>query len=96
MNQPSLCGHFTNRLFPILHSRPQAIANITGSESYPNLSGMVRFYQVKEGVIVYAEIRGLPQADAPCHRQIFGFHIHSGTDCSGNMDDSFVLLCLKE
>lgn len=89
MNQPSLCGHFKNRLFPILHGRPQASANITGSESCPNLSGTVQFYQVKEGVVVYAEVRGLPQTDAPCHGQIFGFHIHSGTDCGGSLDEPF-------
>ena len=89
MNQPSLYSHFRNRLFPILRGRPQAAAAITGSESCPDLSGSVRFYQANRGVIVYAEISGLPQADPPCQGRFFGFHIHAGTNCGGSMDDPF-------
>lgn len=89
MNQPSSCSHPENRLLRTLRGRPQAAATITGSESYPDLSGIVRFYQTNEGVIVCAEISGLPQGGLPCQRQIFGFHIHTGTDCGGTMDDPF-------
>ncbi len=76
-------------LLSILHGRPQAVACLAGGESCPGLSGTVRFYQTKEGVIVLAQIHGLPHAELPCHERIFGFHIHQGTDCSGNMDDPF-------
>lgn len=89
MNQPSPCGHSRNRLFPALRGRPKAAAIISGNESYPDLSGIVRFYQINEGVIVYAEISGLPQGGPPCQGQVFGFHIHAGTDCGGSMDDPF-------
>ena len=44
-------------LFPILRGRPQAVAFVKGSESQPEISGVVRFYQTDAGVIVYAEIR---------------------------------------
>ena len=89
MNKPLSCGHSKAHLFTVLRSRPQAAAAVAGSESYPDLSGTVRFYQTNEGVIVCAEISGLPNSELPCHDRIFGFHIHKGTDCSGNMDDPF-------
>lgn len=88
MNRTS-CSHSRVQLLPVLRSRPQAIAIVAGSENYSELSGTVRFYQTREGVIVYAEISGLPHSDLPCHQRIFGFHIHEGTDCGGNMGDPF-------
>lgn len=89
MNKPSPCGKSRLRLLSVLRGRAQAAAAITGSESCPDLSGTVRFYQTNDGVIVSAEISGLPQDGLPCHERIFGFHIHKGTDCGGNMDDPF-------
>lgn len=73
----------------VLRSRPRAAAEIFGSESYPDISGVVRFYQVNKGVIVYAEISGLPHSKVPCDDHIFGFHIHEGNSCSGNAEDPF-------
>ena len=73
----------------ILRGRPQAAARIAGSENYPDISGIVRFYQTREGVVVWAEINGLPRSELPCHGCVFGFHIHQGTECKGNMDDPF-------
>lgn len=29
------------------------------------------------------------KADLPCRERIFGFRIHTGTDCGGKMDDPF-------
>ena len=83
------CSRSAPRLFAILRGRAQAAASITGSDSYPDLSGTVRFYQTKEGVVVCAEISGLPYSNDPCRQRIFGFHIHTGTDCGGNMADPF-------
>ncbi len=62
----------------LLRSRPQAAAEISGSEAYPDISGIARFYQTPMGVIVYAEITGLPKED-----RVFGFHIHEGDSCGG-------------
>ncbi len=88
MKQLSCCNSRLP-LLSILRGRPQAAACVTGSKSCPGLSGTVRFYQIREGVIVLAEISGLPHTDLPCHEQVFGFHIHQGADCGGNMDDPF-------
>lgn len=89
MNKPSSCGRPRDRLLSALRGRAQAAALITGSESYPDLSGTVRFYKADGGVIVCAEIGGLPRAEPPCQGRIFGFHIHTGTDCGGDMGDPF-------
>ena len=90
MNQISSCGSSKFHLLSVLRGRPQAAASMAGSEGRPEISGTVRFYQVNEGVIVWAEINGLPLPERPCQERIFGFHIHKGTDCGGNMDDPFV------
>lgn len=71
-------------LLSVLRNPPQATAVISGGESYPHISGAVRLYQTNRGVLVRAEISGLPKADLPCHARIFGFHIHTGTDCGSN------------
>lgn len=89
MNRPSHCCNSKGNLLSVLRGRPQAQADIAGSESYPGISGTVRFYQTGKGVIVLAEVSGLPQSGSPCQERIFGFHIHKGTDCGGSMDDPF-------
>ena len=89
MNKSSSCSHSKVRLLSVLRGRAQAAASITGSENYPDISGIVRFYPTREGVIVCAEVSGLPHAALPCHERVFGFHIHQGTDCGGTMDDPF-------
>lgn len=67
-----------------LHRRPNAWAVISGSETHPGLSGVVRFYQTRCGVLVAAEVSGLPEAGEPCGSGVFGFHIHSGARCAGD------------
>lgn len=89
MNQFSSCGNPEMHLLSVLRGRPQAAARVSGSESCPGISGTVRFYQTDEGAVVWAEINGLPVPELPCRKRIFGFHIHKGTDCGGNMDDPF-------
>lgn len=58
---------------------PDAIADIYGSDIYPNLLGQVRFYQRCHCVLVEAIIKGLPVTKTG----FFGFHIHSGDNCMG-------------
>lgn len=89
MNHPSSRSHVSLSLPSILRGKAQATADIKGSESYPGISGTVRFYQTRAGVIVCAEICGLPQNGSSCCERIFGFHIHQGNNCRGNMDDPF-------
>lgn len=52
----------------------RAVAVMRGSPSYPAIRGTVRFLQLPGGVIVMAEIDGLPQTPAG----FFGFHVHMG------------------
>lgn len=72
-----------------LRCRPDAQAVISGSAEYPGLHGVVRFYQTSQGVLVAAEVRGLPQGTGPCAQRFFAFHIHSGGRCSGNAEHPF-------
>lgn len=67
-----------------------AIANIKGSPLYPNLHGRVIFRQESYGTMVTAEIYGLPTSSQKCASNIFAFHIHEGTSCTGNEADPFV------
>ena len=69
-------------------SRSTAAAKIKGSSDYPNLHGTITFKQTSKGVLVTAEIYGLPYENG-CNSGIFAFHIHSGTSCTGNTTDPF-------
>lgn len=83
---------YSNKSFSIisvLQRRPQAVAVIEGSENNPHISGVLKLYQTNCGVIVRSEVRGLPETDSSCGGRIFAFHIHEGTECSGNMQDPF-------
>lgn len=57
---------------------PAAVAHVRGSEVYPDIRGCVRFRQMDGGVLVTAEIRGLPGDNG-----IFAFHIHNGSGGTG-------------
>lgn len=76
-------------LTSLLRTRPNAVAGIRGSEKYPSIYGTVRFYETGIGVIVIAELNGLPNPVGQCTSPIFGFHIHGGNACRGNADDPF-------
>lgn len=85
MNSQSFCNSPRFSLVSALRSKPNAAARIKGSAEYPNISGIVRFYQTGAGVIVYAMIKNLPDTG----NSIFGFHIHEGEECTGNEKDAF-------
>ena len=61
------------------HGYSGAVANIRGSAQYPLLQGCVRFLPRREGTLVVAQIRGLPETATG----FFGFHIHEGASCGG-------------
>ncbi len=73
----------------LLTKLPDASAVIGGSAEYPSIRGLVRFYQTEKGVLTAAEIIGLPYTDGKCGNRIYGFHIHEGMRCDGDMHDSF-------
>ena len=59
---------------------PNAVADIRGSDVYPNLHGRVQFYQHGRCVLVEANVQGLPETLTG----FFGFHIHAGERCAGD------------
>ncbi len=69
--------------------RPKAQASLKGSRDYPNIRGLVQFYQTNSGVVVVSRVWGLPKSPYACREPIFAFHIHSGASCSGNKEDYF-------
>lgn len=87
MSEPSFCHHYGAHLLPILRGRAQAAAQIKGGEKYPGISGAVHFFQTNNGVIVCAEIYGLPQGGGACRERVLGFHIHDGSSCGGGDGD---------
>lgn len=77
-----------DEILSTLRRKADAQACISGSGKYPALKGSVRFYQTCGGVLVRAEITGLP--DEAAHKSpILAFHIHEGTRCAGNEKDPF-------
>ena len=68
---------------------PAASAKIVGGPSHPGISGRVDFFPANNGVLVVAEVRGLPMKDEACPAEVFAFHIHEGSNCTGNADDPF-------
>lgn len=76
-----------NSFISILNSYPVAFAVINGGEKYPSVYARMNFYRHKESVIVSTWAEGLPTQQ--CGSGVFGFHIHSGTSCTGNSEDPF-------
>ncbi len=60
-------------------NKPYASALMYGGKDAPSLYGRVDFYKKGKGMLVAADIGGLPKNDTG----FFGFHIHEGTDCRG-------------
>lgn len=59
--------------------RPCAVACVAGGREAPGLSGTVSFYKRESGMLVVADICGLPRTDT----QFFALHIHEGGSCGG-------------
>lgn len=59
---------------------PNAFAKICGGNKFSNVSGFVKFYKSHGGVIIEAEICGLPRSESG----FFAFHIHESGDCRGD------------
>lgn len=72
---------FENGMASVLLKKPHAVAQINGGEKYPEIRGEVRFFQTNLGVMVMADVRGLPIINARCDNPIFAMHIHSGESC---------------
>lgn len=73
----------------VLMQPPHASAVMQGSAAYKSIHGIVRFYRTNNGVLVAAQINGLPHSQGNCQHSVFGFHIHDGAYCEGDMHDPF-------
>lgn len=72
-----------------LNGMPEAYAEIKGSDKYPDIHGMVYFFEVYGGTIVMAEVYGLPDEEMQDIGKFFAFHIHEGGACTGNAENPF-------
>lgn len=74
----------TNILYAVC---PDAIADILGGKSYPEIKGRVKFYYTTYGgILIEAEIFNLPKKVPEGSPNFFGFHIHENGDCSENFE----------
>lgn len=63
--------------------RPKAVAWINGNRNYPQLSGVVKFYTTPyEGILIEAEVFGLPNKQELGSTDFYAMHIHSEGDCT--------------
>ena len=69
-----------------IYRNGMAQAKIAGNSEHPALHGTVTFQQLNRGLLVNAEIYGLPDMGDSA---FFGFHIHDGDSCTGNKNDAF-------
>lgn len=69
----------------------RAKAQIKGGKKYPKINGTVTFKETRDGILVTAQINGLPQSNNSCPGRFFGFHIHEGTSCIGTQSDEFAM-----
>lgn len=68
-------------------NKPHAMAWVTGNDANPQLSGLVKFYDTPYGgVLVEAEIFGLPNPDNPNSTNFYAIHIHEYGDCSDSFE----------
>lgn len=68
-------------------NRPRAVAWVTGNASNSQLSGLVKFFDTPYGgVLIEAEIFGLPNLSVQSSTDYYAMHIHEYGDCSDNFE----------
>lgn len=72
----------------ILRSKnPDAVAWIKGNEENPQMSGAVRFFSTPYGgILVEAQLFGLPNIKTQHSSDFYAMHIHENGDCSVPFD----------
>lgn len=69
----------------LTYERPEAAAWVSGNASNSQLSGLVKFYRTSyDGILIEAEIFGLPNVSDPGSTNFYAMHIHEFGDCSDN------------
>ena len=72
-------------IYLLANTRPQAVAWVRGGVEAPELSGLVKFYETPYGgVLVEAEVFGLPNIQTQNSSGFYALHIHNGTSCQDN------------
>lgn len=66
-------------IYLVLFGAPAAIAIISGDSAHSRLKGQVSFIPNPEGVLIVADVRGLPYSE----NGFFAMHVHEGGDCRG-------------
>lgn len=70
-------------LYLLSQNQPKAMAWVRGGDLAPSLSGLVKFYDTPYGgVLIEAEIFGLPNRSIPGSTNWYAMHIHENGDCS--------------
>ncbi len=70
-------------LHQLQDNKPQASAWVRGQTAFPGISGLVKFYNTPYGgILVEAEIFGLPDIETPGSSDFYAMHIHENGDCS--------------
>ncbi|MDY2699631.1 MAG: superoxide dismutase family protein [Lachnospiraceae bacterium] len=72
-----------NFLQNLIYERPDATAWVAGNAANPQLSGLVKFYRTSYGgILVEAEIFGLPNIKEQGSSDFYAMHIHEFGNCS--------------
>ncbi len=70
----------------LANDRPKAMAWVVDDRNNPKTSGLVKFYQPSNGgVLVEAEVFGLPENRPGITSSFFAMHIHNADSCSNVM-----------
>lgn len=78
-----------NFLQLLTYERPEAAAWITGNHDNSRLSGMVTFYRTPYGgVLIEAEVFGLPNTSLQNSGSFYAMHIHEFGDCLNNFQNT--------
>jgi len=78
-----------NFLYLLTQNEPRAIAWIQGNADHPQLAGSVRFYETSYGgVLIEAEIFGLPNIAVQGSSDFYAMHIHESGNCARPFDQT--------
>lgn len=80
-------NRLTNRIRLLNLIPVSARSHIRGVGSYANIRGYMEFRQLPRSVLVSVYVENLPFKRGTCSGEIFAFHIHSGTSCTGTPSD---------
>lgn len=73
----------------LANDRPKAMAWVVDNRNNPGTSGLVKFYQPSNGgILVEAEVFGLPESRPGINSSFFAMHIHNAENCNQIMSST--------